>query len=170
VRASRGMIMWTMKCLKTVGVFALVTVVLALAFAVGTGITALSQWDDPGQISTSSSEASTDRADTLPLLAVRSRLSLRRARETKGVTDRAADHVSFPCTEPLVAAHQVESVNAIAAAAQRASRVMRQCAPASENSRRRPRSGRASGLARSTRITEHGSGIEARVSPASTTS
>jgi len=46
VRASRGMIMWTMKCLKTVGVVALATVVFALAFAVGTGITALSQWDD----------------------------------------------------------------------------------------------------------------------------
>ena len=47
MRASRGMIMWTMKCLKTVGVVALATVVLALAFAVGTGITAsFTDWDD----------------------------------------------------------------------------------------------------------------------------
>ena len=42
----RGMIVWTMKCLKAVGFVALATVVLALAFAVGTGITALSQWDE----------------------------------------------------------------------------------------------------------------------------
>ncbi len=36
--------MWTMKCVRAVGVFALATVVLALAFAVGTGLAgALSQ-------------------------------------------------------------------------------------------------------------------------------
>jgi hypothetical protein len=46
VRSLRGVIMWTMKCVRAVGVFALATVVLALAFAVGTGITALSHWDE----------------------------------------------------------------------------------------------------------------------------
>jgi len=40
------MIIWATKCIKTVGVVTLATVVLALAFAVGTGITALAQWNE----------------------------------------------------------------------------------------------------------------------------
>ena len=42
-----AMCRWTMKCIKVVGIVALVTVVLALAVVVGTVITALStQWDE----------------------------------------------------------------------------------------------------------------------------
>jgi len=62
------------------------------------------------------------------------------------------------------------ALSVIGAVVPKAWRVARQCAPASESSRRHPRSGRASGLVRSTCTTGHGSGIEARVSPPWTTS
>jgi hypothetical protein len=46
VRPLRGMIIWIIKCLRTLGIVVLTTAVLALAVAFGTAITAWSQWDE----------------------------------------------------------------------------------------------------------------------------